>query len=407
MQAQKNNGKRNPKVLFLVTSFIRFKEDDSAWFDYLRLCAKEGVQYDVVAPHDREKSKGFEEIESVRIHRFQYFFPRGAQRIAYYGGMAHNIAKSPAARLQLPFFMLSFFLKAAWNVREHRIVHAMFQPSEVVAVVLKKLAGKPFVIWVQRMVFGKGITRWMQIWVLKNCDHVFFNSTFTRGEALKECKPKSFSILHMGVDLARFRPMDKGEIRKKLGLPENAKVVFAVGRFVEKKGFEYLIGAMRLLKTKGVVCAIGGFGPLEGEFKEAAEKAGLAGSVIFPGKLSNKEDVPFWINAADIFVVPSIVDSNGETETLGIVAIEGIACGRPVIASAVGGLVDVVKDGFNGFLVKQKSAEQIAGKIDLLFGKKGLIEKLGKNARAYAEENFSERQAVEKTMRVYREILEK
>jgi glycosyltransferase involved in cell wall biosynthesis len=281
----------------------------------------------------------------------------------------------------------------------------MFQPSEVVAVVLKKLAGKPFVIWVQRMVFGKGITRWMQIWVLKNCDHVFFNSTFTRGEALKECKPKSFSILHMGVDLARFRPMDKGEIRKKLGLPENAKVVFAVGRFVEKKGFEYLIGAMRLLKTKGVVCAIGGFGPLEGEFKEAAEKAGLAGSVIFPGKLSNKEDVPFWINAADIFVVPSIVDSNGETETLGIVAIEGIACGRPVIASAVGGLVDVVKDGFNGFLVKQKSAEQIAGKIDLLFGKKGLIEKLGKNARAYAEENFSERQAVEKTMRVYEKIL--
>ncbi|MCX6799418.1 MAG: glycosyltransferase family 4 protein [Candidatus Diapherotrites archaeon] len=334
--------KERKKVLFLVTSFVRFKGDESAWFDYLRLCAREGVDYDVIAPHDREGSGGFDEIDGVRIRRFQYFFPKGLQRIAYHGGMAHNIANSIAAKAQLPFFMLSFFLKAMGHAGGKQLVHAMFLPSELVAVAIKKLTGKPFVVWVQRMVPGNGIGRWLHGIVLRNCDFVFFNSAYTRGEALKVCEPKRYGILHMGVDMRLFRPMPKSEMRPKLGLPKDAK-----------------------------------------------------------------KDLPIWINAADIFAVPSIVDANRETETLGIVAIEGIACGRPVIASSVGGLPDVVKDGVSGFLVQQKSPGQIAEKIDLLFGKSGLIEKIGKSARAFAEENFSERQAVEKTIRVYDEILGK
>ena len=395
---------RKPKILFLVTSFTRFKGDDSAWFDYLRLCTREGPEYDVVAPHDREKSTGFEEIENVRVHRFQYFFPKGMQAIAYHGGAAYNLSRNPFAKAQFPFFMVSLFLKAAGNVRNKDLMHAIFLPSMLTAAILKKLTGKPYVIWVQRLVFGSGFMKWINLFVLRNCDHVFFNSSYTQKEALKKITPKSHSILHMGVDLKLFRPMSKASVRKKLKLPKKRKIVFAIGRFVEKKGLEYLIEAMPLLKTKEVKLLIAGFGPMENELKRLVKKKKLGKKVGFVGPVPNKS-VPLWLNACDIFVVPSIIDSRGETETLGIAAVEGIACGKPVIASSVGGLVDVVKKGISGFPVKQKNPEEIASKIDLLFGNKALMESAGKKARKFAEQNFSEQQAVEKTMAVYRKIL--
>lgn len=393
-----------PKILFLVTSFIRFKGDDSAWFDYLRLCTKEGPEYDVIAPHDKEKSKGFEEIENVRIHRFQYFFPKSAQALAYYGGVFHNLSRSLSGKIQFPFFMVSFFIKALKNIKGKDMMHAIFLPSTLTAAILKKLTGKPFVIWVQRMVFGTGPTKWLNLFVLRNCDHVFFNSSYTQKETLKKITPKSHSILHMGVDQDIFKPMSKIGSRKKLKLPQKQKIVFAIGRFVEKKGFEYLIEAMSLIKTKDVQLLIAGFGPLEQKFKALVKENRLGQTVKFVGLVPNKS-VPLWLNACDVFVVPSIVDSGGETETLGIVAVEGIACGKPVIASSVGGLVDVIKKDISGFPVKQKNPEEIAEKIDLLFGKKGLIEKMGKKARKYAQENHSEKQAVDKTMKVYEKIL--
>ena len=135
------------------------------------------------------------------------------------------------------------------------------------------------------------------------------------------------------------------------------------------------------------------------------KEKGLEDKIIFPGWVLNK-DIRLWMNAADVFVVPSIFDSRGETETLGIVAVEAIACGTPAIASSVGGLVDVVEHGLNGFRVKQKNSRDLAEKIDLIFSKPNLVKKLGKNARNYALENFTVKQAVDKIMDVYNEVLD-
>lgn len=394
-----------PNVLFLVTSYVRNKKDQSAWHDHLRECAKLGANYDVVMPHDNEDSKGFEVIDKIRIHRFQYFFPRSMQKLAFYGGLAHNFSNKLSAKLQMPFFMAGFFLKALGQAKGKDLVHAMFLPSELVAVALKKLTGKPFVIWVQRTVYGPKFFRYLKGIVFRNCDYVMFNSTYTRDATLKEFRPRKHCVLHMGLDLNYFKPMAMGACRKQLGLPEGKKIIFAVGRFVEKKGFEYLIDAMAKVKTKNLICVIGGSGPLDKKFKQLVNEKRLGGKIVFPGWISNK-DVRLWLNAADAFVVPSIFDSRGETETLGIVAVEAIACGTPTIASSVGGLVDVVQNGLNGFRVKQKNSGDIAEKIDLVFSKPGLAEELGKNARKYAQENYTVKQAVDKIMNAYKEVLD-
>ena len=394
-----------PNVLFVVTSYVRNKKDQSAWHDHLRECVKLGAEYDVIMPHDNEDSKGFEVIDKIKIHRFQYFFPRSMQVLAYYGGIAHNFSNKLSAKLQMPFFMAAFFLKALKHVKGKNVMHAMFLPSELVAIVLKKLTGKPFVIWVQRTVYGPSFFKYLKGIVFRNCDYVMFNSTYTRDTTLKEFTPKRHCVLHMGLDLNYFKPMAMGPCRRKLGLPQNKKILFTVGRFVEKKGFEYLIDAMSKVKTKNLLCVIGGSGPLDVKFKQMVKEKGLEDKIMFPGWVSNN-DVRLWMNAADVFIVPSIFDSRGETETLGIVAVEAIACGTPAIASSVGGLVDVVQHGLNGFRVKEKNSKDIAEKIDLIFSKPGLVEKLGKNARKYAQENHTVKQAVDKMMNAYKEVIE-
>lgn len=399
---------RKPKILFLTTSFSRSGDDDSAWLNHLALCTEMGFEHSVVAPHGRE-SLGFEELRKVMVYRFQYFFPKSLQRLAYEGGLVYNLSKSLFAWVQLPFFMLSFFAKAARQAKGTGLVFAMFLPSGIVALLLKKLYGKPYIFWVQRMVFGKGLLRRLNLAVLNNASFVLFNSSYVQKKALAETNLAAQRVVHMGVDLKKFKPGQRAhsrkafDVRQRLGLPKNTRIVFGVGRFVEKKGFEYLIEAMGLVKAKGTVCCIAGFGNPreEARLKEHAKAHGVGDRVFFLGGVANS-DLPFFLNQVQVVVVPSIIDSRGETETLGIVAIEAIACGRPVIASAVGGLVDVVKDGFNGFLVEQKSTEQIAEKADLLLKDKLVYSRLSRNALQLARQHFSEQRAAQDIVEVYK-----
>lgn len=394
------------KVLQLVTSYLRFKGDDSFNHEYLCRLREKGIEIEVIVPHDRENSLGFEEIDGIKIFRFQYFFPKSLQRIAYHGGIPFNLANSFFAKAQFPFFMFSFFFKTAVHWKGRDIIHAQWIPSGLIAVLLKKISKKPVVLWNHNLSYGGFFLNSITKFVLENCDFVMFNSSYTLERAKKISKMKAFDLVYPSIDEKLFRPMPKQGLRKKLGIGKGKKLVFGIGRFVEKKGFRYLIEAMALVKSKDAVCLIVGYGPLEQELKQLAEEKGLEKKVFFMGRLVNT-DVPVWMNEADLVVVPSIVDSNGETETLGIVAVEAIACGKPAIVSNVGGLVDVIKDGYNGFLVNEKSPEQLAEKIDFILSKPEITAKFSANARKYCEEKFTWARAVDKTIAIYEKVAKK
>lgn len=394
------------KTLQLATSFVRFKGEDGFTIEYAKRLARKGISLDVVAPHDRKKSKGFEELYGVRVHRFQYFFPKSLQRLAYNGGIAFNFSTSLLAKFQLPFFTASFFFKALRNMPGKDLVHGQWVPSGLIAVILKRLFHKPVVFWVHRMNYGNWIMRGITRLVLENSDFVMFNSSYTLGLARKIARMERFEVVPPAVDLSVFKPLPRKSFRRRFGISPKKRIVFAVGRMVEKKGFRYLIEAIPLLNQKDVVCVIGGTGPLQDDLKRLVRRLGLQEKVLFPGWIANNE-LPLWMNEADVIVVPSIVDRNRDTETLGIVAVEGIACGKPVIASRVGGLVDVVKHNFNGFLVKQKSPKELASKLALLLKDKRLCKKLSANARKHAEQNYSWNRTVDRTIEVYKELLGK
>lgn len=161
-----------------------------------------------------------------------------------------------------------------------------------------------------------------------------------------------------------FHPQDKQECRKKLGLPPDCKILLSIGNLVEEKGQKYLISAMSRLAEyyPGILCIIIGSGKLKNELKRQIRSLNLGNSVLMIGGRPHAE-IPQWLNACDVFVLPSL------RESFGIVQIEALACGKPVVATINGGSEDIL-DATVGILVERGDPIALAQGIHDAFDKK-------------------------------------
>ena len=188
-----------------------------------------------------------------------------------------------------------------------------------------------------------------------------------------------------GVDVQAFRPdLDVTGVRARLGVPQGATLVLALGRLVEKKGFTHLVEAAAGLRDVHVVIA--GQGDLREDLLRQARAAGAA--VCFPGNLE-RGLMARALAAADVVAIPSVVDSAGNVDGLPNTLLEALASGRPVVASRVAGIPEVVHDGENGLLVPQKDAPALRAALVRLAGDPAGRERLGRAARAYAVEHLT------------------
>ena len=189
------------------------------------------------------------------------------------------------------------------------------------------------------------------------------------------------SVVPCGVDTDAFRPADRDRARRQLGLPAKVPVVLFVGRIEPLKGIDVLLRAVSHLDGRFHVLVIGGDGKdlaRRGELAMLARDLGLDGKVSFLDAVPH-EDLPLYYNAADVCVVPSYYES------FGLVAVEAMACGVPVVASRVGGLRETVRDGQTGYLVPWLCPEPFAERVELLLNNESLRRSLGREARAAAE----------------------
>ncbi len=133
-----------------------------------------------------------------------------------------------------------------------------------------------------------------------------------------------------------------------------------MGYLIERKGFEYLIRAMPhvLEEHANARLKIVGSGPMESELKELIYELELGDEVEIVKNVSDDELLIAY-NSSDLFVLPSIVDSQGNTEGLGVVLLEAMACRLPVIGSDVGGIPDIIQDGNTGILVPEKDIDEL------------------------------------------------
>jgi len=183
--------------------------------------------------------------------------------------------------------------------------------------------------------------------------------------------------------------------------------ILFVGRLIEWKGIPYLLEGMKMLVEKRgprFSLHIVGDGPERGKYEKSAEKLGIKPVVQFKGYLKGQE-LEKEYESADIFVLPSIVDSRGFTEGLGTVLLEAIESGLVVIGSRVGGIPDIVKHRETGLLVEPKDSEGLAEAILMLADDEGLRERLAKNAKNYIERDFSWEEIGNKYERIYRDLV--
>lgn len=185
-----------------------------------------------------------------------------------------------------------------------------------------------------------------------------------------------------GVDIERFQPLDRAACRRRLGLPLDAPVLIWVGRLEKLKGVDILIEALAQLDERDFTLLIVGGDEraraLRAELEQQARDAGLERAVRFVGAVPHSQ-LPIYYSAADVCVVPSYYES------FGLVAVEAMACGVPVVASRVGGLISTVTDGVNGYLIPWRCPEPFAEKLEVLLNNPGLRANFSRAARISVE----------------------
>ena len=198
-------------------------------------------------------------------------------------------------------------------------------------------------------------------------------------------------IIPPGVDVSHFYPIPADEAKSYVGLkPENRMILF-VGRIEPLKGVDTLLQAMACLQLKEArpvhLAIIGGEPGASPEdmtiemarLQKMCDDLGLDQSVIFLG-MRDQDKLPYYYSAAEVVVMPS------HYESFGMVALEAMACGTPVIASEVGGLAYLVRDGETGFTIPAEEPEMLCEKLSWLLNDAELHAKMSQRAVEYAQD---------------------
>ena len=373
-------------------------------FGLSRELVRASLQVDIVCPHDK-RTASKDNVSGVHVHRFNYMFPRRWQGLCYGAGIPANIRECPIRLVQVPPLIASF-VRAGMALMQHcDIIHAHWPFAGLAAEILGKLYRKPVVLHV----YGVEVyTRWVTPLikpVVNWADHVICDSSFTEKAVYRSANPKGTSVIPCGVNEERILPdsTSSSYLRQRLGLAEETCIVSFLGRLVSRKGVDCLIRAMKLLLDQGysLHLVIGGSGPQRKEWENLVKHLGIRDHVTFLGLVAADDKAAHFFASSDVFVLPAIIEKSGDTEGLGVVLLEAMANGVPVIATKVGGISDIVVDGKTGFLVEQGNATRLAEKIALLYQDPALRTTMGLAARERVRRFFSWSSIVERTLDAY------
>ena len=394
------------KVCILTTSFPLKKGDLSGIFmlEQGRHLVKNGIKVSVIAPH-HPKAPQNEKMDGISVHRFRYFLPEGLQRLCYGSGIPNNLKESFWAKIQLPFLLLAFTFQALRHAGDCDIIHAHWSPAGLAGLIASKLLGKPIVLTMHHGT-TRALTR-IEKFILERVDYVLCNSTFTLAHVLKTATPKGTKVIPPGVDTQTFQPQTESSTNIILppNIPKDRLVIFTVGRLIEWKGHTYLIEALHLLKEDPRIhLLIGGEGSLRQELEGQVKESGLTDRVTFLGHIPNHL-TPLYYTLADVYVQPSIIDKDGNTEGLGVTLLEAMACETPCVGSETGGISDIIIDGKNGFLVKPADPMQLADRISILLNDGALRATMGKQGRRFVEDNYSWEVKAKEHIEIYHSLV--
>jgi len=358
----------------------------------IRELSKQGVKIEVLAAEDKHFSA---EVKKKRVFD------------------TVDVYCFPCFPIPFAFYPMAPSMPVALMLRDADIIHAhayAYFTSDVSAIVCK-LRNRPFVLtihgffqpsrsvmaFLMNNIYDKSLGEL----TLKTATRVIAPSRFIARECIRKgVDPKKMSVIPNGVDLEEFRDMPTPQnFKERYGL-EQSRVILAMGRLSKTKGFQHLIRATpKIIRAipKAKIVIVGpdlGYGH---ELRRLAKELNVEKHMIFAGALT-RYALKEALAAADIFTCPSIY------EPFGIVILEAMAAGKPIVASRTGGIVDIINDGETGLLVKNRDANQLAQAIIKLLKHEKLAETLSKNSKSDVK-NYSWKVVAEKTKSTYEKVL--
>ena len=203
-----------------------------------------------------------------------------------------------------------------------------------------------------------------------------------------------------GVDIKRFQPMPRNRrLREELAISDDAPVIGIVGRLTDQKGHVYLLRALPLLLTKSPAlrCLVVGDGELREELQKFAVDLGLTEHCLFLGV---RHDIPEVLAAMDLLVLPSL------SEGMPYVALEGMAMGKPVVATAVNGVPELIQDGVTGLLVPRKDPVALVKAIEIVLANPHVAASFGLAARRLVEQTYSTERWIDQMESLYESLVD-
>lgn len=374
------------KVLVLASTFPRWPGDRQPTFiaDFCRQLPD--CEVHVLVP-GAAGAPARETLDGVQVHRFRYAPLARWQTLAYGGGMLANVRGNPLLFLLLPLFLAAMLFSAWRLVRRERIdvVHAHWIiPQGVVAALLRLLLPHTRLVVTAHggdaYAFNGRIGRRLKRFVLRRADAVTAVSSQMRDDLQRDLQlPAPPVVAPMGVDLDRFAV----EITAR-----QSRFCF-VGRLVEKKGIDDLLQAYARARKQAPAgfpaLLIAGDGPLRAQTETTICQLDLAADVTLYGWVEPAQ-VPALMAESLAVLVPSITARDGDREGLGLVAVEALAAGTPVIAYDYGAIRDVVDPGRSALLVPQGDIDALADA--LLRAARGELPAIDAQLRASIRERF-------------------
>ena len=374
------------RILHVVTAFPRTSDDVIAPWLVELLKRLRAAGHDVAVFTSAYQGLGDQELDGIRVHRFRYFFRRW-ENLTHEETAPDRMRRSLLYRL-LPFCFVAAGMLAIWrHCRRHHydVIHVHWPfPLALLGWAAQRAHPARLVTtfygvelrWVKTaMPFLRGFLRW----AARRSDRVVAISADTARE-LREVVDVPVAVIPYTTSLPDVGVVGESTHR-------NGPVLF-VGRLEERKGVAYLIDAVARLGDHGPTLEVIGDGPERAALEAQADALGIARRVVFRGKVTTEELRASYARAA-VFVLPSVVDARGDTEGLGVVLLEAMNYGTPVVASRIGGIPDIVEDGISGLLVPAGDEAALTTALARLLAEPALARRLGDAGRQRVRARFS------------------
>lgn len=380
-------------VVMVTTSYPRFPGDSVGTFmePIAKHVAARGHEVHIVAPWHPRIRRGKVE-DGVFFHFFKYAPIPALNVFGYAAGLRADVALKGSAWLAAPLAMTAGWFKAMRVAQKRRatVMHGHWVvPGGAIAAAARpalplvvSLHGSDVFVAERTAVAGMAAKRvFHRAGFVTACSQDLAERAVALGAAADRLE-----VVPYGVDVSRFKPAPETRAlaRARLGIPAAAPVLFAAGRLVRKKGFEYLIDALADVEAHLVIA---GDGDLAAELRARATAGGVAHRVHFLGDVP-QDEVAAWFAAADVAVVPSVRDDSGNVDGLPNTVLEALASGTPLVSTPAGGIASVIVDGTCGIIVPERDPRALSAALASLLRDHDRRAALGRAGRALVETRF-------------------